>query len=338
MFRYLLVIIPLLLLGTASLWLDQESQPQVHFAPEGEGNRVYAAGRVEGAQPDVELRFEMPGRISTVYVREGDRVQAGDRLMQLDPAALRHQVDLREAELKLAEAQLDRIRNGAHEHERLEARSQWEAKKAELKRAQLNWERVLELRQNAAITQQEADHTRGELDRIASEVSATRARCQLLAAPARADELAAAEARCLIAKASLELARTQLQKTELCAPCAGQIVSIDPQAGELSGPDVPLPAVVLVDTSAIRVRAFVEEQDVPRVQIGQAVTIKVEGQSQLAGRVVELSPRMSRKQAWSDLPDERYDLKTREVLIEVVEPVDLIPGLFVDVEIAASDD
>ena len=37
------------------------------------------------------------------------------------------------------------------------------------------------------------------------------------------------------------------------------------------------------------------------------------------GRVVEIMPRMSFKQVWTDRPDERFDVKTREVLVEVLD-------------------
>jgi hypothetical protein len=37
------------------------------------------------------------------------------------------------------------------------------------------------------------------------------------------------------------------------------------------------------------------------------------------GRVIEIMPRMSFKQVWTDRPDERFDVKTREVLIEILD-------------------
>jgi len=74
---------------------------------------------------------------------------------------------------------------------------------------------------------------------------------------------------------------------------------------------------------------------VARVRAGQKVRIYHTGNVELEcrGTLSEVSPSMSRKQAWSDRPDERFDLKTREVLIEMVDASGLVPGLSVDVEI-----
>jgi len=83
----------------------------------------------------------------------------------------------------------------------------------------------------------------------------------------------------------------------------------------------------------LRVRAFVEELDAPRVTLGAPVTITADGLSEEAfrGRVVSLSPRMAAKTLTTGRPDELHDSKTREVMVEVEGGVGLIMGLRVDV-------
>ena len=127
----------------------------------------------------------------------------------------------------------------------------------------------------------------------------------------------------------------QLDRTRIHAPCRGQIQDVDVEAGELTGPDSAQPAIVMVDTTRFQVRAFVEEIDAPRVEIGMAATVRADGlpDREFQGRVVRLSPRMGRKQLWSDHPAERYDTKTREIWIELDESKSLVVGLRVDVMI-----
>jgi len=135
------------------------------------------------------------------------------------------------------------------------------------------------------------------------------------------------------------LARVQLARTRLKAPCRGQILEIDVEPGELTGPDSADPAIVLADTSTFRVRAFVEEIDAPRVELGMPATISADGLPgvEIHGRIVRLSPRMGRKELYSGSPSERYDTKTREVWIELDEATDLVTGLRVDVVIDLAD-
>ena len=56
---------------------------------------------------------------------------------------------------------------------------------------------------------------------------------------------------------------------------------------------------------------------------------------ELAGRVVRLSPRMSRKQLFTDDPAEHYDTKVREIWLDL-DPTNtpLVLGLRVDITIA----
>ena len=336
MLRYCLITLALSLVAASGFWMDRQSRPAVvHADLPRDNNIVYASGRVEGATRDVRLRFEIPGRIIKLAVKEGDAVEAGTVLMQLDSEEFVHRVALKEAERKLAESQLNRLRNGAHEQERLEAQAILEARQAELKLASQNWERTKLIREKSAVTQQELDNYRGEMDALTAQVAAAKARFDLLAAPTRADELDVAQARCDAAVAYLRLAQTELTKTQLVAPASGLIAKVSHEAGELTGPDVIEPAVIMVDVRQLRVRAYIEEQDSDRVDVGQLADIQLDGdtRAKVVGRVSFVAPRMSKKQAWSDQADERFDLKTREVLIEVEDSKYLIPGLSVDVSI-----
>jgi hypothetical protein len=76
------------------------------------------------------------------------------------------------------------------------------------------------------------------------------------------------------------------------------------------------------------VRAYVEELDAPHVRMGLAAHITADGfpGRVFVGEVVEVLPSMSAKQVWSERPSERFDLKTREVVIELRGEVDQISG------------
>ncbi|MBN1909067.1 MAG: HlyD family efflux transporter periplasmic adaptor subunit, partial [Pirellulales bacterium] len=162
-----------------------------------------------------------------------------------------------------------------------------------------------------------------------------RTHAELLNAPARPDEILMDKARIRAAQARLELARVELDRTKVRAPSDGQILDVEVEPGELTGPDVAQPAVVITDTSRYRVRAFIEEMDAPRVRQGMSVRVVADGLPgrALEGRVAQCCPRMGRKQLWSDDPAERYDTKTREVWVDLDSREDLIIGLRVDVVI-----
>lgn len=80
------------------------------------GVTVLAEGVMVAAQPVLPLAFETGGKLMTITVQPGDRVQAGDLLARLDDSALQEaiataelQVAQAENSLAQAEAELDRL-------------------------------------------------------------------------------------------------------------------------------------------------------------------------------------------------------------------------------------
>jgi HlyD family secretion protein len=334
MLRYLAVGLGVALIVLLSFLL--EAQSQTPAPPPVEDNtpyRIFAPGRVEGLTEEVQLRPQIRGRIVSVPVKEGDQVAAGQVLLQLDPSEYEHEVALAEAALALAVAERERIKNGARQFERDEALSLYHAKYAELELARLANERLHKLQVQSAVSQQEADDQKSKVKSLEAQVAATRARAELMQAPAREDELLIADSKIEAAKSRIELAKVQLARTTLRAAAPGQVMKVNVEPGELAGPDSAEPTLILVDTSRFRVRAFVEELDAPRAKHGMMATVVADGlaEQSFTGRITHLSPRMTAKQMWSDDPSERFDTKAREIWIDLDSGENLVIGLRVDV-------
>jgi multidrug resistance efflux pump len=285
------------------------------------------------------LRLETHGRVVESLVRANDWVNAGDLLLRLDDRRQRQQVAAGQASLELAEAQLDRLINGPRESERAEARAMYDAQHSRLQQAANSLRRISELRRQEAVSQQEADDHQSGVDVLTAEVNAARARVEQLAAPARTDEIREAQARVATAEAELEMAKVLLDMMELRAPANGRVLEVNAEAGEILGPDATLPAIVLADTSELRIRAYVEELDAPRLTVGMKASITADGIAGrvFTGRIIELSPRMTRKQMTTGRPDEVFDTRMREVLVAVEASSGLLIDLRVDVEFLVSE-
>ena len=321
------------MVGTVAL-IDSRSVS--HFRPEEQlpaSSKIYASGIVEGATKDIQLRSEISGRVLEVLVEVGGWVERDDVLVRLDNRQQTQQVAVSHAHLELALAKLERLVNGARKQERDHSRALLAAKQARLEQAHRTWKRVQQLRENAAISQQEFDDQQGLVETLTAEVDAARSQFEQLEAPARVDEQRVAQAGVAAAQADYELARIALEKTQLRAIQRGQVLDLNVEPGELIGADSPLPAVVLTDTSLLRVRAFVEEIDAPRLQVGMPALVTADGLRGIVftGQISSLSPRMSAKSLVSGSPDELYDTKVREVLLDVDNGQALLVGLRVDV-------
>jgi HlyD family secretion protein len=305
-------------------------------APAG---RIYAVGRVEGLSERIDLQPPLSGRVEEVLVREGQDVEKGQVLLRLDNRHYAERVSLAMAELESAGAELQRIKNGPTRHELSEAAAMLDAKVAQLQHAQLTWLRISKLREADVVTEQKADDQRSAIARLKSEVAAATARLENLKAQPRADEVRIAAARVGAAEAEVHRMQTELDRTQLRSPIRGRILRVDVKLGEIAGPNSPESAISIADVSRFMVRAFVEELDAPRIQLGTVARVTADGLpgKTFDGRVVRLSPMMGPKRMFNDRPAERHDTKTREVWVELGDLSEgLIYGLRVDVFFEAS--
>ena len=105
----------------------------------------------------------------------------------------------------------------------------------------------------------------------------------------------------------------------------------------MASPTSAQPVLIIADLSKRRVRAFVEELDVARVEAGQAATVTADGLPgrTFTGKVAVVLPRMGKRAPQSDAPNEMKDLYYREVLIDLDAGEELPTNLRVQVRIQA---
>ena len=195
--------------------------------------------------------------------------------------------------------------------------------------------RIEQLERENAIASQTADDARSRVAALKAEFAAAQSRLQNIEAPARQDEIRLAEAGIASTQAAVGLAQVALAKTALRSPTAASVLDVNAEQGELLTAGEPTPSVVLADTRRLHVRVFVEELDAPQLTPGIVARITADGLpgKVFSGRIVSMSPRMSGKRLFTGRPNELYDTKVREVLVEVEEGEGLLIGLRVDVEL-----
>src|SRR5260370_19097556 len=91
---------------------------------------ITAPGRVEAVSEEIRVSSQLSGRLRAVRVEEGDRVQRGQVLAEIENDDYRARVAAAEAELAQREAGLRRAVDGARTQERREAAAATHAAKA----------------------------------------------------------------------------------------------------------------------------------------------------------------------------------------------------------------
>jgi HlyD family secretion protein len=130
-----------------------------------------------------------------------------------------------------------------------------------------------------------------------------------------------------------------LAKTRLLAPSDGKVLQVFAEQGQLASPTSAQPVLIVADLSQRRVRTFVEELDVSRVEVGQSATVTADGLPgrSFAGKVAVVVPRMGKRAPQSDSPNEMKDLYYREVLIDLAAADELPTNLRVQVRIQVGE-
>ncbi len=143
----------------------------------------------------------------------------------------------------------------------------------------------------AQLDSLKAPARQADLDAAQAEVRRAEAQLRLVEAGPRPQTIAAAEADVAAAQAALEQARVALAETELKAPFAGTIASLDVKVGEQVVPGAPI--VKLADLSSWQIETTdLTELSVVQVREGSPATITFDAIPglELPGKVVRIKP------------------------------------------------
>jgi ABC exporter DevB family membrane fusion protein len=294
---------------------------------------IAGPGRVEAGSEEIDVAPERSGTLAEVLVEEGDTVRAGQPIARLVHRDDEARLEAARARLAVAEAERERLVNGARPEERREATAVAAQADAALEHARIEVERSRKLYAEGVIARDALDRAERDWRVAEARRAETVERASVVAAAARADELARADAGVRLARASVAEAEALLEQTVVRAPIGGVILRKHHRAGEAVSLESPSPAVVtMADTRVLRVRVEVDERDVADLAPGRDawVTADAYGSRRFEGRVIRVGQMLGRKQVRTGEPSERVDTKVLEVLVELAPGAGLPIGLRVD--------
>lgn len=303
-----------------------DGAPDERAAP-GPPGTVSGNGVVEPRDRQTNVSAAVSGRVARVVVREGQQVGAGDLLVELESAVERAALAEATANLAAAHAQLLRVVRGSRAEEAQAAVADADAARARAEQAKGAADRTRLLLTSGSVTADESERALLEARAAASAAAAADARAHAVLAGSRREDVQLAHAQADAAEARRDQAQAALDRLQVRAPIAGQVLQVLVRPGEHSAVGSG-PLVVIGDVSQLRVRMDVDERDIGRVALNQRVIVRANAFPgvDFPGQVVELGRRMGRKNARSDDPTERNDTKVREVIVKLDAPDRLIVG------------
>ncbi len=265
-------------------------------------DRVRASGHVEATE--TRLAPEQGGRVLTLTIKEGDRVEPGQVILTLDRRDLELALQRARADQAQAEAQLRLVQAGSRVEDIRQAESQLAAAQAdvsaagaELRSAEQDLQRFEMLLANNSGSQKQRDDaaTRKALaaDRVIAAENRARSQGETLArlrAGARREEVDVARTHVAAAATYIAVLEKQIADTTLASPVSGIVTQKLVEPGEVIAPRTPI--AIVVDLDAAWADVFVPEPTVPALRLGQSATIFTDaGGSGIAGIVTYISPK-----------------------------------------------
>lgn len=245
---------------------------------------VTANGRVEPVAR-VAVMSRASGIIKELFVEEGDVVQAGQVLAELDREQVEAQVAQDEAELQSAEARVAAARAAV-----AEARLQLEDPSIDFLEREA--QRQAQLHEQKSVSLKDREDAALALASSRFRLELTRARLPILEAAVEE-----AEANLASARAALERSRTTLKETTIRCPIDGVVLVRDKEVGDgvssiLTAGGNATQLMSLGDLSRMHVEARVDEVDLGRIheEMPAIVTIDAHRGKELQGHVERIAP------------------------------------------------
>ena len=230
---------------------------------------VSAPGTIQ-PQLSVDMSASTMGRVTSLVVDEGDRVTAGQFLMQIDPENLQAQVTRGEAVLEATQSAYRAAQVAV------------ETARVNLELAEENLERQENLWSLRLVAREIYDQAVADVDLRETELRA------------REVDVEAAAQRIRQEQATLDSARYDLTQVTITSPIDGIVTRRNIEEGEtvvigtMNNPGTVL--LTIADFSILEAEIEVDETDIPTVELGQPAEITIDALPErvYTGRVTEI--------------------------------------------------
>jgi len=290
-----------------------------------------APGRVEPKGGEVKIGAAMNGRAASVLVEEGQKVERGDILIELDDEGASAKFEA--AKTEAARAKKDRDDQGGGDSDYRTAEDDVANAELSFWNARDALDRIAGRRRGGEGTQSDWDDARKAY--VAAEDLLTSKRNGLVDLQGRKKRPVPNRAESALAAARSEqsIAAALVEKTHIRAPINGTVLKVDVKGGEIVAPSPDQVLAIVGDTGGLRVKAEVDERDVGRVKVGQVAIVRADafqGQD-FTGRVTSVSPALSAPELGARGAQRRTDIDVLEIFVQLDPNSPLVPGLRVDV-------
>ena len=259
------------------------------------------------ARDRVTLAPRTQGRILRMYVSQGDRVKQGDALIQLEPTQEQEEVNAANQSVNVEKARLGQVQAefSTAEANRAAAAAEVESARANVREtgsvvelAKIDLDRTKMLVEGGALSQQELDNDRTELESAMAQLNSRRETLNAASQSLQAAEKQVEQARANISSQEATIKRAEaelgsidqnLEFNTIKAPIDGVVGSFDKKVGDYVGAGEELTTLTNNQSFDLNINVPVEYRD--RLKPGLTVeTINDDGSKGIKGEISYIAP------------------------------------------------
>jgi HlyD family secretion protein len=301
---------------------------------------IAGSGLVEARRENIPIGVNIPGVVTEVFVKKGEKVSAGAPLFKTDDREFKSMLAVRDAELASSKAQLHKLIASPRPEDIPPAKAaaqEAEARMADAEAALARTERLFQRQMIAA-----SDYDKDRYAYYAAKATYAKAKADLekILAGSWKEDIEIARAAVQLAQSQVESIKTSLERLVVRAPMDGEVLQLNVRLGQFAAMTWKEPMIVLGDSKRLHVRIDIDEPELLYFSKGAEAVATLKGRPNIrfALKFVYVEPYVIPKQSLTGNNSERVDQRVLQVIYELPEDrqMDVYIGQQMDVYMKAA--
>lgn len=271
---------------------------------------------------------KVPGRLSTLFVEEGQYVRAGDTLAYISSPEVDAKMQQARAARAAADAQSSKAQNGARQQQVASAYEMWQKAEVGVDIAKKSFDRVQQLYDKKVVSAQKRDEAEAQYRAAVATANAAKLQYDMACEGAQSEDKEAASALVKQAEGAVSEVAAYVNDRYLLAPCDGEVAEIYAKRSDLIGTGSPVMSIL--DMSNVWISVSVREDMLGNLRVGSLAEVRIPalGDNTYSARVTYIKAMASYAVWRATKINGQYDVKSFDVKLVPQESIEGIrPGM-----------
>lgn len=267
---------------------------------------IISSGTIEAV--NITLSSKTTGTVNKIHFKEGDRVNKGDLLIEINHDLLDIQLRQSEAGIELAYAQLKLLKSGARIEDIKQTEELLRQAKINLELAKTDKQRAEQLYKEDAATKKQLDDALARYELASAQYTQAKENLTKVKSIIRPEEIEQAQANLKKAIAMADLLKQNIEDCKIVSPTNGIVTKKFIEEGETAVIGGSL--LRISNLEIVNLVIYIPEEQIPKIQLGQEAEIKIDAykDKSYTGKVIYISPEAEFTPKNIQTPEERTKL------------------------------